>query len=85
MEAAVFIVLLLFLAVWLALGYFGWRIMVGKGRSGVGGVLLGLLLGLLGLIIALLMRPTAAAEAARQMEIEVKKQEAIDRARRGRS
>lgn len=83
MEAV--IILLIFLAVWFAFGYFGYRIMKGKGRSGVGGVLLGLILGFLGLIIALLMRPSTEAEAMRQMEIEVKKQEAIERARRGGS
>ena len=77
------VVLLIFLLIWFAFGFFGYRIMVGKGRSGAGGILLGLFLGIVGLIIALLMRPSTEAEAARQMEIEVKKQEAIERARRG--
>ncbi len=77
------VVLLIFLLIWFAFGFFGYRTMVGKGRSGAGGILLGLFLGIFGLIIALLMRPSTAAEAARQMEIEVKKQEAIERARRG--
>ena len=77
------IVLLIFLLIWFAFGFFGYRIMAGKGRSGAGGILLGLFLGIIGLIIALLMRPSTEAEAARQMEIEVKKQEAIERARRG--
>ena len=57
--------------------------MTGKGRSGAGGLLLGLVFGIFGLILALLMRPSTEAEAMRQMEIEVKKQEAIERARRG--
>lgn len=77
------VVILIFLAVWFAFGYAGYRIMTGKGRSGTGGLLLGLFFGVFGLIIALLMRPSTEAEAMRQMEIEVKKQEAIERARRG--
>ena len=79
------VVILIFLVVWLAFGFFGYRILKGKGRSGFGGFLLGMVLGIFGLILALLMRPSTEAEAMRQMEIEVKKREAMERAERGQS
>ena len=51
-------VLIIFLLIWFAFGFFGWRILVGKGRSGFGGFLLGMCLGIIGLFIALLMSPS---------------------------
>ena len=47
----------LFVVVWLVCGAIGAAIMSGKGRSGVGGFALGVLLGPIGLIIALLLSP----------------------------
>ena len=79
------IAIVIFLAIWFGFGYFGYRIMKGKGRSGFGGFLLGMILGIIGLILALMMRPSTEAEAMRQMEIEVKKREALERMERGGS
>ena len=48
--------------------------MSGKGRSGVGGLALGLLFGPIGLIIALLLSRSEENEAERQLRIEEIKQ-----------
>ena len=61
-------------AVWLAFGVGGALILSGKGRSGCGGFALGILLGPIGLIVALLLSPSEENEAARQLEIERLKQ-----------
>lgn len=62
--------ILIFLVIWLAFGVIGAMIMSGRGRSGCGGFALGVLLGPIGLIIALLIRPSVQNEAERQMEID---------------
>ncbi len=59
-----------FLVVWLVFGVVGAMIMSGKGRSGCGGFALGVLLGPIGLIVALLLRPSEQNEALRQLRIE---------------
>ncbi len=64
---------LIFLVFWLIFGVVGGMIMSGKGRSSCGGFALGVLLGPIGLIIALLVRPSAHHEAERQLEIEALK------------
>lgn len=62
--------ILIFLVIWLVFGAVGAMIMSGKGRSGCGGFALGVLLGPIGLIVALLMRPSEEDEAERQLRIE---------------
>ena len=52
------IIILIFLALWVGCGWWGSNIMKSKGRSPVGGFFLGFLLGIFGLIIALLMQPS---------------------------
>ena len=58
------------LVIWLAFGVVGAMIMSGKGRSGCGGFALGVLLGPIGLVLALLLRPSEENEAERQLRIE---------------
>ena len=65
----------LFVVVWLVCGAIGAAIMSGKGRSGVGGFALGVLLGPIGLIIALLLSRSEENEAERQLRIEEIKQQ----------
>ena len=62
--------ILVILVIWLGCGVVGAMIMSGRGRSGCGGFALGVLLGPIGLIIALLVRPSEEHEAERQLEIE---------------
>ena len=62
--------ILIFIVIWLVFGAVGAMIMSGKGRSGCGGFALGVLLGPIGLIVALLMRPSDENEAERQLRIE---------------
>lgn len=62
--------ILIFVVIWLAFGVVGAMIMSGKGRSGCGGFALGVLLGPIGLIMALLLRPSEENEAERQLRIE---------------
>ena len=61
---------LIIVAVWLAFGLGGAFIMSGKGRTGLGGFTLGALLGPIGLILAMLIRPSIEHEANRQVRIE---------------
>ena len=61
---------LIFLLVWVAFGVIGAMIMSKKGRSGVGGFLLGICLGIIGLIVALVMSPSLDHEVERRREIE---------------
>lgn len=61
---------IIFLLIWFAFGFFGWRILVGKGRSGLGGLLLGLCLGIIGLFIALLMSPSREHKIAEARDIQ---------------
>lgn len=63
-------VLLVWLVVAVVFGVAGAMILSGKGRSPVGGFALGFALWLIGVIIALLMRPSVEAEALRQEEID---------------
>ncbi len=63
------IVVIIFLLVWLAFGIVGAIILSNKGRSGVGGFALGIVLGIIGLIIALAMSPS--------LEHRIKEEEAI--------
>ncbi len=58
------------LIIWLAFGAVGAMIMSGKGRTGCGGFALGVALGPIGLIIAMLFRPSVENEAERQLRIE---------------
>jgi len=60
---------LIALVIWLAFGFVGWKIMADKGRSGAGGLLLGLLFGVIGLIIALVMRPSLEHQVREQQRI----------------
>ena len=62
--------ILIGIVLWLAFGVIGAMIMSGKGRSGCGGFTLGVVLGPIGLIIALLLRPSEENEAQRQLRIE---------------
>ena len=64
------LIFLIFLLVWVAFGVIGAMIMANKGRSGVGGFLLGICLGIIGLIMALVMRPSLDHEVERRREIE---------------
>ena len=66
MEA--FVVLLVLLVIWGALGLLGASIMQNKGRSTGAGFALGALLGPLGLIVAMLMGPSADHLARRYVE-----------------
>ena len=61
--------------VWLICGLIAASVMSGKGRSGLGGLALGVLLGPIGVIIALVIRPSEESEAARQIRIEQLKRE----------
>ena len=63
-------VVLIFLLIWLAFGAVGAIILSNKGRSGAGGFALGICLGIIGLIIALVMSPS--------LEHKIKEQETID-------
>ena len=63
----IFVLVLIF---WIVFGVVGAMIMSGKGRSGCGGFALGVLLGPIGLIMALLFRPSEENEAERQLRIE---------------
>lgn len=65
--------ILIFLVVWLAFGVVGAMIMSGKDRTSCGGFALGVLLGPIGLIIALLITPSVQHEAERQMKIDTLK------------
>ena len=58
------------LLIWLAFGVVGAMIMSGKGRTGCGGFALGVVLGPIGLIVAMLFRPSVENEAERQLRIE---------------
>ncbi len=62
--------ILIFLVIWAAFGVGGAMIMSGKGRSGCGGFAIGVLLGPIGLVMALLMRPSEENEAERQLRID---------------
>lgn len=62
--------IVIILVIWLGCGVVGAMIMSDRGRSGCGGFALGVLLGPIGLIIALLVRPSEEHEAKRQLEIE---------------
>ena len=62
--------ILIFIVIWLAFGVLGAMIMSGKDRTGCGGFALGVLLGPIGLIIALLIRPSEKNEAQRQLRID---------------
>ena len=68
------------LVIWLACGVVGAMIMSGRGRSSCGGFALGILLGPIGLIIALLIRPSEEHEAERQLRIEEMKDTLRERA-----
>ncbi len=65
--------ILLIILIWLGCGVVGAMIMSGRGRSGGAGFALGVLLGPIGLIIALLIRPSIEHEAQRQLQIEAVK------------
>ena len=73
--------ILIFLVIWIAFGVIGAMIMSGKGRSGCGGFALGVVLGPIGLIMALLMRPSEENEAERQLRIEEMKDTLRERRR----
>jgi hypothetical protein len=60
------------LFVWLIIAMISAAIGSGKGSAG-GGFTLGLLLGPLGLILTACMRPTPAAQAAREAAVEVER------------
>ena len=62
--------ILIFLVIWAAFGVIGSMIMSSKGRSSCGGFALGVLLGPIGLIMALLFRPSEEHEAERQLRID---------------
>lgn len=62
--------LIFLLVFWLPLGVIGSIIMSRKGRSSCGGFALGVVLGPIGLIIALLVQPSEEHEAERQLRIE---------------
>ena len=64
-EALVFLIV-----IWIPLGIVGAIIMSRKGRSGCAGFAMGILLGPIGLIMALLIRPSEENEAERQLRIE---------------
>lgn len=53
-------------------------VMAGKGRTGLGGFVLGIALGPIGLIIALLIRPSEESEAEREMRVDQIKQARLE-------
>jgi hypothetical protein len=57
------------LALWVLCGFLGGAIGMQKGR-GDEGFLLGLFLGLIGVLVAIALKPSAGHEAKRQLEIE---------------
>lgn len=68
---------LVLIAIWLVPGFIGARILSGKGHSGCLGFAIGLL-GPIGWVIALLVRPTEESEVERQLRIEALKQQSQD-------
>ena len=75
--------ILVVVLIWLVCGFIGSAIMSGKGHGSCGGWALGLLLGPIGIVIALLWRPTIESEAERQLEIDREIRRRRDQGRRG--